>query len=87
MNYDEIKIRLEKNKVGRFVIYDILRCSMRNDSIVEYYTKKQRIKDFDEQRKINGEIKRKRKMQTGKCRIAIRKKEKKMRLNAQRRVT
>lgn len=50
---------------------------MRNDSIVEYYTKKQRIKNFDEQRRINGEIKRKRKMQTSKCRIAIRKKEKK----------
>lgn len=36
---------------------------MKSDSIVEYYIENRRIKDFDEQRRINGEIKRKRKMQ------------------------
>lgn len=49
---------------------------MKSDSIVEYYIENRRIKDFDEQRRINGEMKRKRKMR-GKCRIAITKKEKK----------
>lgn len=65
-----------------FMFYDILRYvrdvrrSMKNDSIVEYYIENKRIQNLDEQRRINGEIKRKRKI-GGKCQIAITKKEKK----------
>lgn len=65
-----------------FMFYDILRYvrdvrrSMKNYSIVEYYIENKRIQNLDEQRRINGEIKRKRKI-GGKCRIAITKKEKK----------
>lgn len=49
---------------------------MKNDSIVEYYIENKRIQNLDEQRRINGEIKRKRKIGV-KCQIAITKKEKK----------
>lgn len=80
LNYDEIKIRMLEN-VGRFDNLWYITTFVANDrwrvnSIVEYYIENRRIKDFDEQRRINGEMKRKRKMR-GKCRIAITKKEKK----------